>query len=409
VVQDDNGTRSEKVARIPISMQKKIVQLAAAFLCGRPIKVKSQTSGASEENMLKVIKLVWSKNKLDYLNQTIARHLFSETEVAELWYTEAADQDYWKGTPNEKAKFRLRMKIICHSKGDKLYPVFNSFGDMIAFGRGYYVKVDGTNEEHFDLYTDQTIYLGKKSANGIEFTKQENVIGKIPVIYYNQEAPEWNDVQELIERLETLASNHADTNDYFGSPVLAVAGKVEGLSKKGESGKVFEMTNGSTANYLSWDQSPKSVELEYNNLFRLIFELTDTPNISFEAMKGLGTFSGIALKMLFLGAHLKASSHAENFGMGVQRRINYIKESIGKLNIQDFASTVALDVTPEFEYYLPKDETELINLLTTATGGKAVMSQETAVAQNDLIEDKEKEMELIKAEKESEGALNEQF
>ncbi len=395
------------VARLPISMQKKIVHLAAAFLCGKPIKIHAAAKEGAEKDLLTVIKKVWDDNKLDYLSQTIARLLFSETEVAELWYTERVDADYWKGSPMEAA-FRLRMKIIANSLGDTLYPLFNQFGDMIAFGRGYSVKVNGSNQDHFDLYTETTIYKGVKSNNEIVFVNEANVIGKIPVIYYSQPLAEWSDVQELIERLETSVSNHGDTNDYFGSPMVKVSGEIKEFSTKGESGKILELENGADASYMSWDQSPKSVELEHKNLITFIHELTDTPNISFESMKGLGVFSGIALKMLFLSPHLKAASKEENFGMGIQRRLNYIKAAIAKLNIKSFEK-VTLSLKPVFEYYLPTNDLEMVEMLNTATGAKATISQETAVNLNTLIEDKEGEITKLKEQEKSEGALNDQL
>lgn len=408
-IETDNGLMVVPVARIPISLQKKIVHLAAAFLCGRPIKPHAQAVDSKQSDLLKLIQKVWDDNKLDYMSQQICRLLFSETECAELWYTEPVEASYWKGTGIDKAKFRLRMKPIARSLGDSLYPVFNTYGDMIAFGRGYYIKVDGKDVEHYDLYTDEFIYKGTVDNSELAFTTENNVIGKIPIIYYSQANPEWDDVQELIDRYETLTSNHADTNDYFGSPIIKVSGEIKGLSKKGERGKILEMENGADANYMSWDQSPKSVELEYNNLVRNIFDLTDTPNISFETMKGLGTFSGIALKMLFLGAHLKAAWHEENVGQSVQRRINYIKAALGKFDTSKENDLKELIVKPVFEYYMPKNELEMVELLTTATGNKPIMSQKTAIQLNDLVENKAEELKEVKDEAASEGALNNQF
>lgn len=403
LIQTDLGPSKVLVSRLGLSLQKQIVSMAVSFLLGNPVKLMCAPEGDIQEGLLGVFKKTWDDNKLDYDSKRIAKILMSETEVAELWYTEAIeynkDSDYWYGTANEggKAKFRLRMKVLARSLGDTIIPVFNSYGDMIAFARGYTVNVDGKNVEHFDVYTDDKIYLGVKDSTGFVCTPSANVVGKIPVIYYSQPISEWSDVQSLIDRFERMLSNHADTNDYFGSPLIKVKGEIKGFAKKGESGKILELVGGADAEYMSWDQSPKSVELEFKNLRSLIFDLTSTPDISIEQMKTLGTYSGIALKMLFLNAHLKASDKEETFGKGIQRRINYLKAAIAKINL-DLKNAIVMNITPKFEYYLPKNTKEDIDILTTASGGNPIMSIETAVKLNPLVQDPDDEINKMKSE-----------
>jgi SPP1 family phage portal protein len=398
VVTTDQGTKTVPVTRLGLPVQKQIVALAAAFLCGNPIKLSSSPEDDNGKNMLAVVKRTWEKNKLDYDSKRIAKLLFSETEVAELWYVEKPDAEYWSGTVNADRPFRLRMKVLANSLGDELFPVFNNAGDLVAFGRGYQTKVDGKTIDHFDLYTDEKIYFGISRGNGWEIEKEEpNQFKKIPVIYYCQPAPEWSDVQSLIDRWEKTLSNHSDTNDYFASPMVKVTGEIKGFATKGESGKVIELKDGADAAYMSWDQSPKSLELEFKNLRSLIFDMTSTPDISIEQMKSLGTYSGIALKMLFLSAHLKAADKEENFGQCIQRRINLIKSAMAVINIS-LKDATSLSITPVFEYYLPKDEEGIINMLVGATGGKPIMTQESAVRANPLVHNADIEVEKIKEE-----------
>jgi SPP1 family phage portal protein len=408
-----NTQKTVFVSRLSIPLQKQIVARAAAFLCGNPVEIIAQyDENTVQENLMTVLLKTWDDNKLDYESKKLAKLMMAETECAELWYSEKASEDYWKGTPNDKPKVnaRLRVRILANSLGDSLYPVFNQYGDMVAFGRGYDIVNGDKKEEHFDIYTETNFYLGKKVDNVWDVKTELNPHKKIPVIYYSQDKPEWYDVQEMIDRLETLISNHADTNDYYGSPMVLVSGKVEGFSAKGESGKVLELEAGAKAEYLTWDQSPESVRMEYNNLRSLIMDMTDTPDISFEQVKGLGNYSGIALKMLFLGAHMKASEKEETFGKAIQRRLNFLKASLAVIN-SDFEAAQQLVIKPRFKFFLPKNELEEIALLSNATSGeKPLMSQETAVDLNPLIEDKQTEKDRLRDEKEGEekspGALN---
>lgn len=399
-IETDQGGGYANVTRIAVPMQKQIVDIAAAFLCGNPITLNALPEGAIETDLIAVLKKSWKLNKLDYESKKMAALMMAETEVAELWYAEQAPKGYWRGTPNdkEKVKLRLRVKVLASSYGDELYPVFNSFGDMIAFGRGYSITEGEKITQYFDLYTDTFIYKHVKGNSGWEQKKEKNLFEKIPVIYYNQPQVEWHDVQPIIDRFETLISNHSDTNDYFGSPMVFVQGELDGFAKKGEQGKVLVGKAGATAQYLAWDQSPESVKLEFNNLRSLMYDMTSTPDISIEQMKSLGTYSGIALKMLFLSAHLKASKKEEIFGKGVQRRINFLKYALSQYVNTDLDQAVSMDIEPKFEYYLPKDLVEIITMLSTATAGQAVLSQATALSLNPLVMDATKELKTVQQE-----------
>lgn len=397
IITVDGGTKTVPVTRLGLPLQKQIVGLAAAFLCGNPIRLIANPANDGEKEMLAVIARTWEKNKLDYESKKLAKIMMAETEAAELWYRDKPDEAYWADTVNAGRPHRLRMRVLANSLGDTLYPIFNNMGDMIAFGREYTIKVDGKEQFHFDIYTDTQVFKATKTSTAWVVETEIHYFNKIPVVYYSQPATEWNDVQSLIDRFEKTLSNHSDTNDYFASPMVKVTGEVKGFATKGESGKVLELKEGAEASYMSWDQSPKSQELEFKNLRSLIFDMTSTPDISFENMKGLGAISGVSRKMMFLGAHLKAADKEENFGQCIQRRINLIKAAMVTFNNQ-LAESASLVVTPKFEYFLPKDEEGLINILSTATGSKAIMTQETAVRNNPFVTDPEAEIEKLKEE-----------
>lgn len=428
LINDENGnlTGKVKVTRLSIPEQKRIVMMAASFL-GSP-ELSSTPAPGLETDLLSVIQTIFDNNKLDYEFKDIAKKTMSERECAELWYTQEADPDYWEGTPMEGNKFKLRMRIICPSLGDTLYPVYDNFGDMIAFGR-YYETIETIANSltqsnkmcHFDIYTIDRFYFMTKDSNETAWTFNydpagdilndngtttpstvlgvANPIGKIPVIYYRQPATEWHDVQEMIDRMEKKISNHADTNDYYDSPIVKAKGDVSGFSEKGESGKVLQMGQDADVSYLTYDSLPASMKMEMDNLTKFINTYTHTPDISFESVSGLGHFSGIALKMFFMDAHLKAADKEALFGLGVKRRINYLKTAIVSLN-NKFKPALKLIVNPEFTYFLPKDtDAEVSSLVKAYQAG--IISRESAVKANPLVEDAVIELELIKKENEA--------
>jgi SPP1 family phage portal protein len=393
-----------KVARIPFPFQKLIVRRAAQFLCGNPIEIEAKTDDDSlEDKFVQVIKKTWDDNKLDYDSKTLAKLMMSETEAAELWFFEKAKDGYWAGTPNDKPEIelRLRMKILANKYKDTLYPVFNPIGDMIAFARGYATKTGDKMIEHLDIYTDEKRYLLTQTDTGWDLKTEEEVSKKIPAVYYQQDDVEWVDVQWMIERIEILLSKLADTNDYFAHPVLALeAESTEDVEwpEKDQSGKAVLLKNGAKAGYITLDNAAESIKLELLQLRSSIMDMTDTPDISFDQVKGLGSYSGIALKMIFSGAHMKASEKEEIFGKGIQRRINFLKAAHAVIN-GEFEKAVPLSIKPRFTYYTPKDTVEETNVLINAMGGgKPLISQKTAIELSSLVKDAKGELERIQEE-----------
>ena len=403
-----------KVTRLGIPEQKKIVLLAAAFL-GTP-ELNATPNPGVETDMFSVFKTIYDDNKLEYKFKGIAKRVMSERECAELWYTQPAEPDFWEGTPMQ-SEFKLRMRILSPALGDTLYPVYDEYGDMIAFGRYYETVTEIANTlvvndriAHLDIYTADRFYYLTKQGGGWELNFESdmegtptttvgipNPLGKIPVIYYAQPITEWQDIQEMIDRLEVLCSNHADTNDYSGAPIVVADGEVEGFASKGETGKLITTKNGGKVSYLTYDHAPESVKMEVDRLLLFIKVYTHTPDITFENIKGMGSFSGIALKMFFMDAHLKASDKEELFGQGLQRRANYLKAAIATLNPK-FKGGLRVVIKHVFKYFLPRNEAEEITNINTAYQG-GFLSLESAVRLNPLVTDPEAELLLIKAEK----------
>lgn len=388
----------ESVARIPIPFQKNIVGKAVSFLFGNPVKITSPAKAEAEINVLESVNKILDDNKTDSQNRVVAKQLFRSTQVAEFWYpvkSEETHEEY--GFPTQ---FKLRMSVFSPWSGVLLYPLFDDYGDLIAFSREYVVKdEEGKDVTNFETYTAETYYLWKKSGDAWEqLEKEANPIKRIPVVYAEQEQSEWADVQYAIERLETLISNHADTNDYNGSPIAVAEGEIISLGQKGERGKVVEMEKGGKLSYLSWDHAPESIKMEIDNLFKIILTYTQTPDISFESVKGIGAISGIALKLLFMDAHLKVLDKREIFDPYLKRRINIIKAFIAMMNTSAAATAKKLKIEAEITPYIIQDDMERMNVLLAANGGKAVLSQRTSVSQAGMVDDPEEEYTQLQKE-----------
>lgn len=391
------GYRYEPVARVALAIQKLIVKRAVSFIFGNAVTLDSSAEGDNQKAVLKALKRVMYDIKEKSFNRKVARNLFSCTEVAEYWYPVESKNSVYGFDSN----FKLRSAIFSPLLGDTLYPYFDETGDMTAFSREFTITENTKSKTYFETYTDAAHYMWTTGTDGyalVEGYPKKIEIGKIPVVFGCQPQVEWADVQNLINRLEKLLSNFADTNDYHASPKIFVEGKLTGFAKKGESGAILQGEAGTKATYLSWNNAPEAVKLEITTLLQMIYTITQTPDISFDSVKGLGTISGIALKLLFMDAHLKVADHQEVFDEYLQRRINIIKAFIGKFNTKLATDADNLMVEPIITPYMIIDEAAEIKIWTDANGGNPVMSQKASFEKAGLTNDTEADFEQYNKE-----------
>ena len=400
------------VWRISLPIQKHIIDVAAGILSNP--KPHSDPVNTTEIDMFQALKIILSETKFDYKFKEIFKRSQSEGESAILIYRTDAEPGEWDNTVLAGTKHNIKIRILSPQLGDDLYPIYDTSGNMICFARYYenetvdIASKKKTKSQNWEIYTAERNYILQKeegsswidisvkgTSNSESIKRVENLVKKIPVIYFKSPIA-WADVQSMIHRLEVKTSNHADTNDYVDSPITVAFGTVKGFADKGEQGKLLEATEGADVKYLTWDQAPESMKMEIENLQKYIAKYTHTPDFSFESVKGLGVVSGAALEMLFLDSHMKAKDNESIFGEGVQRFYNYIKQALSSY-IPKLAPAVKLSINPVFKYFLPVDIAGEITYLNAAVTGK-ILSRQTAVMLNPLVNNAEEELQRIKKE-----------
>lgn len=403
------GCRIEKVARISLALQKLIRDRAVSFTFGNPVTYNCTPADDAQAAILQAIKRVFYDVKISTVNRKAARNIYGTTEVAEYWYPVATDRHNLYGF---ETGMKFKVAMFSPAFGDTLYPYFDENRDMIAFSREFVRKGSDLRERtYFETYTKDAHYLWScaNKQDGTQDGRWEMVegypkaitIGKIPVIYGCQPKVEWEDVQGLIDRLEKLLSNFADTNDYHASPKIFVEGKIVGFARKGEAGGIIEGEEGAKASYLSWQSAPESVKLEIETLLKMIYTISQTPDISWDSVKGMGNVSGVALNLLFMDAHLKVQDKCEVFNDYLQRRINVVKAYLKEANRKTEGWAEAADqliIEPVITPYIIEDEQSKLNILTTANGGKALASRKTTVQRLGWADDADAEIAQIEAE-----------
>lgn len=396
----DKVTKDEVVltTKIPIPFQRKIVRSAASFLFGSNVKLVAPAD--AEEEAYNALIDIWNETRIDALLMKFCEAVKSETEATIIFFP------VFKEGQAPKVKARL----LTHKNG-VVYPIFDNFGDLTAFGWEYEGLEDGKKISYLYVWTEEQV-LAYKGAPG-KWELQEgypkpNLLEKIPVVYLSQDNPEWWEVQALIDRFENSFSKFADTNDYFASPTYKVKGAVSSAPKKDDTGRivkldVIETTRGNIIeadlDVISWDRAPESLKLEFDTTKDLINDLSSTVDFAKLIGGGLGNISGIGLKLMFFSSILKAKWDEGDYRTAIGRIISLLKSSISKVTNTGLAAKLEeLSIDVHFTSVLPENIKETIEVLTEATGGRPVMSQKTAVSHNPLVDNNQEEIEAMEEE-----------
>ncbi|QQT43372.1 phage portal protein, SPP1 family [Sphingobacterium multivorum] len=403
-----------QVNRLQLARQKQIVQSAIFFECGADITIEFTSEVDKENRFFGLVKKVWDDTKMSFKNEDIVERRMVETHCAELWY-DYPDENYWKGTILEGSTRRPGMMLLCKENGDDIYPIWDEHDDFIGLGRKY-SSIDPVTDIrtlHFELYTADTIILGKQADGGKWEVENKEGYKFVSIVYHSQKRPEWADVQPLSDREENNLSNLSDTNDYYGDPAMVVEGDADSLPSKGEVAKVIQVKgeNGARGS-ISFAQPESMVEsktLEFDRIKQEQFDITNTPDIGFNTMSKLmsnGT-SGIALRLLFMGPQMKGNKSQKRFKEMIIRRLNVIKKMLIEFSPEELADMINVRPNVKFKDALPVDKGEVIGNITKQVAAK-LMSRKTAMTLLGEVSDVEAELAQILEESKQDLELSNQ-
>lgn len=393
ILKNPKGERKGAVKRwkLPINYPQYINEISVVFIYGRPVKWTNQSEGA--DKAFDAFQALVKRTRFDSKVRQCKRLAGAETQSAMLF----------RVFRNNENKPDCQIRVLAKSKGDEIYARWDMYENLVSFAWGYYVKDSSTETSyHFDIFTPDVIYRCKRVLTGWEVVEEQNPIGKIPVILFQQDK-EWKGVEPLIEREEYIGSKTADTNDYFSDPMFVVnTDIIKNLPDKGDENKTLVSKGlddvSKAAHYLTWDNAPESKQKEIEWLQKHILTKTFTPNIDFENMKGLSNVSGKALKQMMLLSDIKASKHKEVHDELLDRTANLFISIIGNvLNIALKSECNNLVVAHEFQGPFGEDIKETIENIAKAKDAD-MLSTEGAIELNPLVKDKAQELKRIEKE-----------
>lgn len=395
IITDKKGNikKREQRWKLPVPYPVYINEVALVFLYGRPVKWMQLSENT--DNAFRKYQEIIKRTRFDSKIRQCKRLAGSETESAMLF----------RVFKDENGEPDVQIRVLALSKGDEIYTRFDQYENLISVGWGYYVAEEkGKAVYHFDIFTPEIIYRCTKKSIGWEIVKEINLIGKIPVILFQQEK-EWNGVEHLIHREEMIASRTADTNDYFADPIAILnADVIKNMPEKKEEAKTLVTNNtdgvDKAMKYVTWDSAPQSKKDELEWLQSQILSKSFTPNITLDTLKSISQLSAKALRTVMMLADIKASRHKESHDELLDRTSSLIIAIIGNvLDVSLAGECEMLQVHHEFQEPFGEDVADDLNDIIRAVDG-GILSTETAIELNPLVKNVTRERDRIKQEKE---------
>lgn len=387
------------VTRIALPFQKLAAKRMTELVTGIPVRRVYKPKNERQKEVAAFIESVFGRVRIDSENVRRFNRLYACCEIMTLWYAVQQPNALYNGV---RSQIKLRCRTFSPMMGDKLFPLFDEYGDMVAMSIGYERKVGKKTVSFFDTYSaTKHVKWSNEEGTMKEVTRENITLGKIPAVYAWREKPIWEDTSNMVYEMEWSLSRNGNYIRENSKPLFAVFADEQiayGDEKSGdkEFRSVLQFPKGSTAQYVTWQQSIESLKFQTSELRNLFFTSLQLPDWSYEKMSQVA-LSGESRKQLFIDAQLKVKDEKGPLIEFLDREVNVVKAFAkiilgGSYEADVDALTVEQVITP----FSITDEKDDITNLMTANGGKALMSHRESLERFGQSDDVDKTLEEIK-------------
>lgn len=390
------GDKIIKQCRIGLGLPKLSVKRIGELCFGIPVRRVYKPKGEQEKTAARIIENIFHKNKINSVNLERSKYLYAACEFATIWYAQEMPTEYGE----EKTSLRLRCKTYSPMTGTQIYPLFDSYDDLIALSMEYTRQKGAETTRYFETYTADRHIRWQTTATTWEEEVNEVIgIGKIVGVYQYRDAPIWEDEADNVYEMEYQLSRQGNYLRKNLKPkwVVCTDETIQFGNEKdgdGTSRDVLKYPKDAQAGYKTWDQAIDSLKYHIETLRQNFFSQLQLPEMSSDAMKSM-PMSAESRKMIFIDGQLKVSDESGLWYDTFYREINIIrafcKKMFPKLKAAFDSLTIEVIITP----YQVQDEKEKIGMYSDATGGKQVMSQRTSIERLGYVDDVDEELQRI--------------
>ena len=403
-VRASDGT-IDRVTRVTYDLQRLAVRRMSELCNGIPVKRVYKPENAKQKEVQDAMEKIFQRNRIDSVNIERSNMLFAGCEVMTMWYAVEEENNVY----GFKSPLKIRCRNFSPMLGDELYPLFDETGDMIAMSVGYTRKNGNKNVQYFDTYTKDMHYRWKNSGSEwVEETKEAHTVGKIPAIYMYRPTPIWEDTSKIVYEIEWAMSRNGNYLRKNSKPLFVVFAdqeiEVDNEKDENSEGKaVLQYPQGSSANYVTWQQAVENLKFYTSELRQSFFTQLQLPDWSYEKMSQQA-LSGESRKQLFIDSQLKVKDESGRLLEFYDREVNVVKQFLKRAMGESYHADIdALPVECVITPFIISDEKETIANLTAANGNKPIISQRESIEMYGVSSNVDKTLEEINKENALDG------
>ena len=317
----------------------------------------------------------------------------SELLLNALIYGTAAELMYIDN--DGKTRFRLINPTTCFGVCDDTLT-----GDLMYFVRMY--AADDWSEDNkvnVDVYSNYDVkhYVMEGNNGGLTFIGEEpHYFNQCPANIFSlpDEKSVFDCVMSLQDAANELLSSEIDDFSAFVDAYLVLTGvdaDTDTVKTMKENRVIVLPPDGAAAAFLTKNANDAQVENILKRIHDSIYRIAQCPDFSSETFVG-GVSSGVAIRYRLTGMENRAGVIEGQMKKALQRRIEIIC-GIASLKMGE---EVFRDITITFKRNIPEDITATIGIIN---GLKGTVSDATLLSQIDFIQDVNKEIEAVEAQK----------
>ena len=398
------------VTRITCDLQRLAAKRMSELVCGIPVKRVYKPANEKQKEVAGYLEAIFSRNRIDSVNNERLNMLFASCEVMTLWY--AVEQ------PNTQYGFDTKLKIRCRNlspmQGDELYPLFDEYGDLIALSIDYTRTENEKCMQYFDTYTSTQHFKWQLQDGEWKELQNENILlGKIPAVYAYRPTPIWEDTSKTVYEIEWALSRNGNYLRENSKPLFVVfADQQIQYGDEGDLDKEFrsvmQYPQGSNAQYITWQQAVDNLKFYVEQLRSMFFTQLQLPDWNYDKMSQ-HALSGESRKQLFIDAQLKVKDESGRLLEFFDREINVVKAFLTAVLGESYRVDIeALQVETQITPFTINDDKDTINNLMAANGGKAIMSQRESIEIYGRSDDVEQTLKEIAEQEDPEDIFKQQ-
>lgn len=398
---DDNQVDDFK--RTPLGLQKLAVNRVAQSMFSVPAKrvYSYDRDDAQMQLAVDLIEEVYrTQNQIDSENINRAKQLNACCQIATVWYT----YEEPNVIKEQSSKFKLTHRTYSEKNGYTLYPVLDSYGNILVVSIGY---KDSNDVEHLDVYVkgtpNQYLSYVKLEDWKLDTEKSNTNLLVFPVVYAYLEEPVWNGdegtaIVEQLEELESYSGMYIKTN---AVPSFTLDyGEVQGArrSTASESSnnrrRIIEVGKGGAMKDVTWEGAAVSTQNRYNRLRNAFFEQIQVPDMSFSTLIASNT-SADNKEFVLADAKAKARDLGGTWEKLFYDELIIVKKFLSIMFPGLSAQMETLSIRSTIQPYSIKTKKENAEYVSLAGGS---MSLRTKVSTLGEVDDINEEVENIEAE-----------